>query len=111
MGKTREMKFWRELGPRISAVSPAYRATLLLIRWAQVKTALTFLHFACTSSYITCRRLRDFYGETMGKYGQSYGQISTTNNFRKLFVWHLIVEAYRATLLFLALLYFGARSY
>jgi hypothetical protein len=35
----------------------------------------------------------------MGKYGQSYGQISTTNNFRKLFVWHLIVEAYRATLL------------
>jgi len=23
------MKFWRELGPRISAVSPAYRATLL----------------------------------------------------------------------------------
>ena len=79
---------------------PAYRATLLLIRWAQVKTALTFLHFACTGSYITCRRLRDFYGETMGKYGQSYGQISTTNNFRKLFVWHLIVEAYRATLLF-----------
>jgi hypothetical protein len=64
----------------------AYRATLLLIRWAQVKTALTFLHFACISSYITCRRLRDFYGETMGKYGQSYGQISTTNNFRKLFV-------------------------
>jgi len=56
--------------------SPAYRATLLQIRWAQVKSALTFLHFACTSSYITCRRLRDFYGETMGKYGQSYGQVS-----------------------------------
>ena len=54
--------------------SPAYRATLLLIRWAQVKTALTFLHFACTSSYITCRRFRCFYGETMGKYGQFYGQ-------------------------------------
>jgi len=79
---------------------PAYRATLLLIRWAQVKSALTLLHFACTSSYITCRRLRDFYGETMGKYGQSYGQISTTNNLKKLFVCPLIVEAYRATLLF-----------
>ena len=78
---------------------PAYRATLLLIRWAQVKSALTFLHFACTSSYITCRRLRDFYGETMGKYGQSYGHISTTNNFTKLFVCQQIVEAYRATLL------------
>ncbi len=79
--------------------NPAYRATLLLIRWAQVKSALTFLHFACTSSYITCRRLRDFYGETMGKYGQSYGHISTTNNFTKLFVCQQIVEAYRATLL------------
>jgi len=43
-------------------IHPAYRATLLPIRWAQVKTALTFLHFGCTSSYITCRRLRDFYG-------------------------------------------------
>ena len=51
---------------------PAYRATLLLIRWAQVKTALTFLHFVCTSCYITCRRFRCFYGETMGKYGQFY---------------------------------------
>ena len=35
----------------------------------------------------------------MGKYGQSYGQISTTNNFTKLFVYQLIVEVYRATLL------------
>jgi hypothetical protein len=47
--------------------SPTYRATLLSIRWAQVKTALTFLHFACTSCYITCRRFRSFYGESMGK--------------------------------------------
>ena len=61
--------------------SPAYRATLLPIRWAQVKTALTFLHFGCTSCYITCRRFRCFYGEVMGKYGQFYGQIFTTNNF------------------------------
>ena len=36
----------------------------------------------------------------MGKYGQSYGQISITNNFTKLFVCQLIVEAYRATLLY-----------
>jgi hypothetical protein len=35
----------------------------------------------------------------MGKYGQFYGQISTTNNFTKLFVYQLIVEVYRATLL------------
>ena len=33
----------------------------------------------------------------MGKYGQSYGQISTTHNFVKLFVCQLIVETYRAT--------------
>ena len=79
--------------------SPAYRATLLPIRWAHVKTALTFLHFGCTSFDTTCRRFRSFYGESMGKYGQFYGQISTTNNFRKLFVCQLIVEAYRATLL------------
>ena len=79
---------------------PAYRATLLSIRWAQAKTALTFLHFRYTSCYITCRRFRCFYGETMGKYGQFYGQFSTTNNFTKLFVCQLIVEAYRATLLY-----------
>ena len=54
---------------------PAYRATLLPFRWAQGKTALTFLHFVCTSCYITCRRFRCFYGESMGKYGQFYGQI------------------------------------
>jgi hypothetical protein len=41
----------------------------------------------------------------MGKYGQSYGQISTTNNLKKLFVCPLIVEAYRATLLLI--FYFG----
>ena len=80
--------------------SPAYRATLLPIRWAQVETALTFLHFVCTSCYITCRRFRSFYGESMGKYGQFRGQLLTTNNFAKLFVCQLIVVAYRATLLF-----------
>ena len=80
-------------------LSPAYRATLLSIRWVQVKTALTFLHFCCTSCYITCRKFRDFYGESVGKYGQFYGQVSTTNNFTKLFLCQLIVEAYRATLL------------
>ena len=78
---------------------PAYRATLLPIRWAQVKTALTFLHFPCTSCYITCRRFECFYGETMGKYGQFYGKISTTNNVNKLFVCQLIVEAYWEILL------------
>jgi len=35
----------------------------------------------------------------MGKCGQFYGQLLTTNNFLKLFVCQLIVEAYRATLL------------
>ena len=75
---------------------PAYRATLLPIRWAQVKTALTFVHFRCTSCCITCRRFRSFYGESMGKYGQFYGQISTTNNFAKLFRCLLILEAYSA---------------
>ena len=65
---------------------PAYRATLLPISWAQVKTALTFLHFPCTSCYITCRRFECFYGESMGKYGQFDGQISTTNNIPKLFL-------------------------
>jgi hypothetical protein len=60
---------------RITMSSPAYRATLLLIRWAQVETVLTFLHFRCTSCYITCRRFECFYGESMGKYGQFYGQM------------------------------------
>jgi hypothetical protein len=69
-----------------SRQNPAYRATLLPIRWAQVKTALTFLHFPCTSCYITCRRFECFYGESMGKYGQFDGQISTTNNIPKLFL-------------------------
>ena len=39
--------------------------------------------------------------------GQKRGQVSTTNNFAKLFVCQLIVEAFRArnraTLLFLAI--------
>ena len=35
------------------------------------------------------------------KCGQSYGQVSTANNFAKLFVSQLIVVAYRATLLYL----------
>ena len=35
----------------------------------------------------------------MGKYGQFYGQLLTTNNFAKLFVCQLVVVAYRATLL------------
>ena len=60
---------------RITMSSPAYRATLLPIRWVQVKTALTFLHICCTSYDKTCRRFECFYGETMGKYGQFYGQI------------------------------------
>jgi hypothetical protein len=59
---------------RITMSSPAYRATLLPIRWAQVKTALTVLHFGCTSCYITCRRFECFYRESMGKYGQFYGK-------------------------------------
>ena len=51
---------------------PAYRATLLPIRWAQVKTALTFLHILCTSCYITCRRFECFYGESMGSFMGSF---------------------------------------
>jgi hypothetical protein len=54
--------------------NPAYRATLLQYRWAEAKSPLTFLHFACTSFYITCRRFEVFYGELMGKYGQFYGK-------------------------------------
>ena len=34
---------------------PAYRATLLSIRWVQIKIAPTFLHSRCTSYYSTCR--------------------------------------------------------
>ena len=64
-----------------SRQNPAYRATLLSIRWAQVETALTFLRIRCTSCYITCRRFECFYGEIMGKCGQFYGQILTSNNF------------------------------
>ncbi len=56
--------------------SPAYRATLLLIRWAQVKTALTFLHFACTSFYITCRRFEVF---LWGTYGQKWAVLWVIN--------------------------------
>ena len=54
--------------------NPAYRATLLQHKWAGAKSPLTFPYIACTSFYTTCRRFRSFYGETMGKYGQSYGQ-------------------------------------
>jgi hypothetical protein len=84
--------------------SPAYRATLLPIRRVQVKTALTFLRFGCTSYDETCRRFRCFYGESMGKYGQFYGQISTTNTFAMLSRCRLILETYRRALLLLWLL-------
>ena len=76
---------WMVIGSQ-EPQDPAYRATLLPIRWAQVKTALTFLHFGCTSYDTTCRRFECFYGESMGKYGQFDGQISTTNNIPKLFL-------------------------
>ena len=68
----------------VNCLCPAYRATLLPIRWEQVKTALTFLQLRCTSYDITCRRFECFYGESMGKYGQIYGQILTTNNHEQL---------------------------
>jgi len=58
-----------------------YLATVLLIRWAQVKTTLTVLHFACTSSYITCRRFSSFYGETLGSYGQFDGHLMLFRSF------------------------------
>ena len=79
---------------------PAYRATLLYFYSSCTQFTLTLPKNVCTSCYITCRRFRDFYGETMGKYGQFYGQLLTTNNFAKLFVCQLIVVAYRATLLY-----------
>ncbi len=70
-------------GKKLSrSLVPAYRATLLLIRWAQVKTALTFLHFAYTSYCLTCRKFRSFYGESMGIYGQFYGQNSDYKQLR-----------------------------
>ncbi len=72
---------WMVIGSK-ELQDPAYRATLLPIRGAQVKTALTFLHFVCTSCYITCRRFVCFYGETMGKYGQFCGQISDYKQLR-----------------------------
>jgi hypothetical protein len=37
----------------------------------------------------------------MGKYGQIYGQLLTTNNFAKLIRLQLISEVYGATLLFI----------
>jgi len=79
---------------------PAYRATLLYFYSSCSQFALTLPKNVCTSCYVTCRRFRSFYGETMGKYGQFYGQFPTTNNLKKLFVCPLIVEAYRATLLY-----------
>ena len=78
---------------------PAYRATLLYSYSSCSQFALTLLKNVCTSCCITCRRFRCFYGETMGRYGQFYGQISTTNNLTKLFECRLIVDSYRATLL------------
>ena len=78
---------------------PAYRATLLYFYSLRTQFTLTLPKNVCTSCCITCRRFECFYGETMGKYGQFYGQVSTTNNFAKLFICQLIVEAYRSTLL------------
>ena len=89
---------WMVIGSK-ELQDPAYRATLLSIRWAQVETALTFMDFCCPSCYIACRRFRCFYGESMGKYGQFYGQILTAINFAKLLRFQLTSEAYRATLL------------
>ena len=40
---------------RLSRLIPAYRATLLSIRWVQIKNALTFLHSLCTSCNKICR--------------------------------------------------------
>ena len=84
---------------RITVSSPAYRATLLYFYSSCSQIALTLPKNVCTSSYITCRRFECFYGESMGKYGQSYGQVLTTNNFTELLECPLIVDAYRATLL------------
>ena len=64
-------------GPReVGALSnsSAHRATLLYIYSVGSKIALSLPKNVCTSYYITCRRFRVFYGESMGKYGQFYGQ-------------------------------------
>ena len=71
--------------------NPAYRATLLQRKWAETKSPLTFPYIACTSCYITCRRLRDFYGETMGKYGQIHGQISVAEDFQRILIAFLLL--------------------
>ena len=81
--------------------SPAYRATLLYFYSSCSQFTLTLSKNVCTSCYITCRRFRCFYGESMGKYGQIYGQLLTTNNFAKLIRLQLISEVYGATLLFI----------
>jgi len=46
--------------------------------------ALTCLHLVCTSYYITCRRYKDFYGESMGRCGQFYGQLFDYNQLHFL---------------------------
>ena len=59
----------------VNCLSPAYRATLLYFYSTCIQFALTLPKNVCTSCYITCRRFECFYGETMGKYGQFYGQL------------------------------------
>ena len=44
---------------------PAYRATLLYLRWAQVKTALTFVIFTVYSFFKTSDISSNFYGQIM----------------------------------------------
>ena len=56
--------------------TPAYRATLLYFCSSWTQFTLTLPKNVCTSCCITCRRFRCFYGESMGKYGQFYGQLS-----------------------------------
>jgi len=72
----RRMKPTRSLfditGFYTKAKSPAYRATLLLIRWAQVKTALTFLHF-CWYKFL--QNQSQIKGFLWGNHGQIWAVI------------------------------------
>ena len=67
---------WMVISLAIARQNPAYRATLLQYRWAEAKSPLTFLHFSCTSFYITCRRFEVF---LWGTYGQKWAVLWAMN--------------------------------
>jgi len=61
---------------------PAYRATLLLIRWAQVKTALTFLIYLTQLLSMPNSKIKIFTGKKVGQSGRKVGQGSLNRDQR-----------------------------